>query len=176
MVNLRLIRLLFDQTHELKVEYVSSSMAWAEKEFNRIIEMANWSTEKWCEHFDIQPQVYNKGTNLEHNGFPLNFYNTSKSKIKREIQAKAIKLHRTGLNKYIRQAEEKAMLHYENSIEKLAYRISKKELDQDNLSVTTARIGRNIETTLTDGIKTVRAFTILAWGEIQQPHYRYLIK
>lgn len=37
-------------------------------------------------------------------------------------------------------------------------------------------LGVNIETTITDGVKKVRAFTIVAEGEIQRPHYRYLIK
>jgi len=34
----------------------------------------------------------------------------------------------------------------------------------------------NIETTLTDGEKMVRAYTIIAEGQVQRPHYRYLIK
>lgn len=66
--------------------------------------------------------------------------------------------------------------HYEQSIEKLAFRIAQKGLNQESLTVTTSHIGVNIETTLTDGIKTVRAFTIIASGEIQKPHYRYLVK
>jgi hypothetical protein len=37
-------------------------------------------------------------------------------------------------------------------------------------------VGVNFETTLSDGEKIVRAFTIVASGEIQKPHYRYLIK
>ena len=37
-------------------------------------------------------------------------------------------------------------------------------------------IGVNIESIITDGTKTVRAWTIVAEGEIQRPHYRYLIK
>ena len=66
--------------------------------------------------------------------------------------------------------------HYENSIQKLAARIEKKGLNTENLSVLTSHVGVNINTTLTDGIKTVRAFTIIAEGPIQRPHYRYLIK
>jgi hypothetical protein len=34
----------------------------------------------------------------------------------------------------------------------------------------------NIDMTLTDGEKTVKAFTIIAEGQIQRPHYRYLVK
>jgi hypothetical protein len=46
----------------------------------------------------------------------------------------------------------------------------------EKLVVETSHIGVNINTTLTDGEKTVRAFTIIASGEIQRPHYRYLVK
>ena len=65
---------------------------------------------------------------------------------------------------------------HESSIEKLAYRIEKKELDQSKLKTKTSHIGVNIETVLTDGEKTVRAWTIIASGMIQRPHYRYLVK
>jgi hypothetical protein len=72
--------------------------------------------------------------------------------------------------------EKIAIEHYEFSIEKLAERIIKKGLNQDNLKIVTSHIGVNIETTINDGNKTVRAFTIIAEGEIQKPHYRYLVK
>ena len=81
-----------------------------------------------------------------------------------------------GLKTYLEKQEQTAEDHYENSILKLADRIEKKELNQSNLLVKTAHVGVNIETTLTDGEKTVRAFTIIAEGEIQRPHYRYLVK
>ena len=34
----------------------------------------------------------------------------------------------------------------------------------------------NMSTIITDGKKVVRAFTIIASGAIQKPHYRYLVK
>jgi hypothetical protein len=67
-------------------------------------------------------------------------------------------------------------LHYENSIVKLAYRIEKKGLNLDKITVKTSHIGVNINTWITDGEQTVHAYTIIASGEIQRPHYRYLIK
>ena len=70
----------------------------------------------------------------------------------------------------------KAEQHYQASILKLADRIQKKGLVVDEIKVQTAHVGLNINTTLTDGQKTVRAFTIIAEGEIQRPHYRYLVK
>jgi hypothetical protein len=68
------------------------------------------------------------------------------------------------------------MKHYLNSIEKLAHRIKSYGLDECKLKLETTYIDQNISTLLTDGNKTIKAFTILAWGQIQKPHYRYLIK
>lgn len=65
---------------------------------------------------------------------------------------------------------------YISSIKKLATRISEKNLNQDKLIITTAHIGINIETTFTDGTNVIKAWTIVAEGDIQRPHYRYLIK
>jgi hypothetical protein len=52
----------------------------------------------------------------------------------------------------------------------------KKGLNEENLKVVTSHIGININTTISDGDKTVKAWTIIAEGEIQKPHYRYLVK
>ena len=81
-----------------------------------------------------------------------------------------------GVENFMLAEEKKAELHYEGSIVKLANRIEKKGLIIEKLVVETSHIGVNINTTLTDGEKTVRAFTIIASGEIQRPHYRYLVK
>ena len=47
---------------------------------------------------------------------------------------------------------------------------------ETKLKVKTSHIGVNIDTILSDGEKQVREITIVASGEIQRPHYRYLIK
>jgi hypothetical protein len=81
-----------------------------------------------------------------------------------------------GLKKFIIKEEKSAELHYSNSILKLSERIIKKGINVDKLEMITGVVGVNIETTLTDGEKTVKAWTIIAEGEIQKPHYRYLVK
>ena len=69
-----------------------------------------------------------------------------------------------------------AQKHYTNSIAKLALRIEKKGLNQEKIEMTTGYVDVNITTTITDGEKVVRAWTIIAGGEVQKPHYRYLVK
>ena len=83
---------------------------------------------------------------------------------------------RVGRHSWIKLANKNAIAHYENSILKLALRIEAKELNQDKLEMVTSHIDVNISTTITDGDKTVRAWTIIAEGPIQRPHYRYLVK
>jgi hypothetical protein len=58
----------------------------------------------------------------------------------------------------------------------LVDRIDKKNLDLNKLSIQSKSIGININMILTDGIKTIKAYTVIAEGCVQRPHYRYLVK
>ncbi len=80
------------------------------------------------------------------------------------------------LSEYVDKQKKRALNHYNDSILKLALRIEKKELNQDKLELTTSHVDVNISTTITDGDKTVKAWTIIASGPVQRPHYRYLVK
>ena len=51
-----------------------------------------------------------------------------------------------------------------------------KGLNLTKLKIINAHVGVNFETTFTDGEKTITARTVIASGEIQKPHYRYIIK
>jgi hypothetical protein len=79
-------------------------------------------------------------------------------------------------SEYITKRLKMAEIHYQNSIEKLANRILQKGLIENLILFKTAKIGANIECQITDGTKTVKCWTITAWGEIQRPHYRFLVK
>lgn len=80
------------------------------------------------------------------------------------------------VEEYVKIALKKANEHYTNSIEKLAFRIAQKGLDLNNLKMESNYLDPNMHTHITDGKITVRAFTIIAEGIVQKPHYRYLIK
>lgn len=77
---------------------------------------------------------------------------------------------------FVSKSVAKAEQHYKDSIEKLAYRIQEKGLKLESLKVSSVFLGVNLDLTITDGTKAVTAKTILAWGEINRPHYRYLVK
>jgi DNA anti-recombination protein RmuC len=81
-----------------------------------------------------------------------------------------------GEEKYIQKELKKADQHYETSLKKLTNRIELKNLNIEKMKIVTGYVGVNINMTLSDGEKVVKAFTIIAEGTIQRPHYRYLVK
>lgn len=145
-----LIRVLRNETQSLEIQYLNLAKEFAAKEY---YELKDWLYR------------YHKGE--------FGFGVASK---------KAYNIHwviqdsRKNVDDYVAVKLSDAQKHYDQSIEKLAYRIKEKGLNIENLKAKTSHVGVNIETTLTDGEKIVRAYTIIAGGDIQRPHYRYLIK
>lgn len=173
---MNLVEILKSQTQELKESYVEQSIEYAKKEFDVIVERVDWKEEDWANFLGVETRVANEGSNTEFVTFYRGFYNSSESRKYYRLRDEANRVYRMGKEEYLNRVEKKAVDHYENSILKLANRIQKKGLNEESLHVETARVGVNLETTLTDGEKTVRAWTIVAWGDVQRPHYRYLIK
>jgi len=145
-----LIEILTKETQSLKIQYLQMTEEWAEKEFYYLRQWAiDYRSGKFG--FDEASRKYYK--------LPSYILN-SDGKVEQHIE------------EMVKRASE----HYTESLLKLADRVSKKGLNYETLKVKTSHIGVNIEIILTDGIKTVKAFTIIAGGSIQRPHYRYLIK
>ena len=145
-----LLETLKNQTQSLKDQYIQKTIEWAINDFAE--------QKKWAADYNLGKFGFGVASKKY---YRLPYYITnSNGKVEQHIE------------KMVNAANE----HYESSIIKLAAKIQTKGLDESKLQVQTSHIGINIETTLTDGIKTIRAFTILAFGCIQKPHYRYLIK
>lgn len=171
-----LIKILKKETETLKIQYIAKTKEWARDRFDVIMARSGWDNLQWCNFFGLTQEVYNKGGLSEFRSFPKGFYNTKQSREYARLQDQVSKVKKMGVEEFMLTEEKKAELHYEGSIVKLANRIEKKGLNINKLVVETSHIGVNINTTLTDGEKTVKAFTIIASGEIQRPHYRYLVK
>jgi len=172
-----LIDILKRETASLKVQYIELTLEWAEKEYERQVEMSKWTQKEWAKWLGVETReepIY--GTNKTRTQFAKGFYNTKASSVYDRALTKASNIESKGKSYFMQQAKKSAEEHYEGSIQKLAFRIEQKGLDQSKLKVKTSHIGVNIDTTLTDGNKTVKAFTIIASGAVQRPHYRYLIK
>jgi hypothetical protein len=174
--SIQLIENLKNQTESLRIQYLEKTKDWADKYFDRMLEKLNWTEVKWCEYFGLTPRMANKGFDGEFLSFPDGFYRTKESKEYRNLKHEIDYLFKCGKTNFIEKELKQAELKYISSIKKLATRISEKNLNQDKLIITTAHIGINIETTFTDGTNIIKAWTIVAEGEIQRPHYRYLVK
>jgi ribosome-binding ATPase YchF (GTP1/OBG family) len=172
----KLIEILRKETESLRVQYLQMTEESARNLFEQCEKRSKWKEIDWCEFLGLKPEVKNPNTQIQFFGFPKGFYNTRASRDLHKNQTEIRIILNQGLEKFIEKELKRAKIHYENSIEKLAKRIEQKNLNQDKLTAVTSHIGVNINTILTDGEKTVRAFTIIASGSVQRPHYRYLIK
>ena len=79
------------------------------------------------------------------------------------------------LEKYIATEVKYGELHYENSLLKLADRLISKGISE-NFTIKSGYVGVNFEVVITHELGQVKAWTIIACGEIVRPHYRYLVK
>ena len=188
-----LVDLLKKETESLKKQYVQMCIDYAGKEYNnkkneldtmRVIN-SNHCDDYNSRKFDqatlnakYSQIVIDAGYVSEGQGYPNVYYKDAYAvfgKIMRKLYQHQVFTCRTR-DEYIAKQEKIALLHYNNSIIRLALRIEKKELNQAKLELVTSHIDVNISTTITDGDKTVKAWTIIASGPIIRPHYRYLIK
>lgn len=171
-----LVEILTKETRSLKKQYVLLTKVWALKNHKRAVDMVSWTEARWCEYLGIEAETKTSHYRPAYKGFPKGFFNTRASKEYFNTHDATDRITRLAEEEYMLKEEKKAEEHYEYSIQKLALRVDKKGLDLSKLTVATSHIGVNIDTVLTDGEKTVKAFTIVASGPIQRPHYRYLIK
>lgn len=158
--NQQLITLLQKETESLRVQYCEMVRNWATEEFARLEALANSPYPVYREF--VKDHNDHKGAKAFHRAC--------------DARAAANRTVEKGITEFVLKQVTAANEHYQDSIMKLANRIKERELNQSKLTVKTAHIGVNIETVLTDGEQQVRAFTIIASGPIQKPHYRYLVK
>jgi hypothetical protein len=163
----KLINTLKENTKELKDSYIEKVLMWSNNRFNFLLEKNNWSDEKWCDFLDIK-YIYDErlGRNICKDSYKLR-----KHKLENQKKVGA------GLQKFLEDATKNAEAHYESSILKLSERLKNKGFtESSNFEILTSGIGINIEMVIKHDDKITKAWTIVAEGEIQAPHYRYLVK
>lgn len=181
-----LVEILTNQTQYLKETFVERSKQYAAGEYAQITRRRNWNEAEYCEFLHVKP-VWANGSRrgLDGPATSHDFLTFPNGSVGQDARRKYYRLRdetsrvcRLTVAEFVERAEKKAVAHYENSIKKLAARILKKGLDinAESLEVETATVDENITTVITDGHNTVRAWTIVAGGPIQRPHYRYLVK
>lgn len=164
------------ETAELKAAYLVQTRNWAKNHFEAMKAKLNWSKEQWAKHLDIETEVYYEGTASEHVDFKRGFHSTRKARVYHSEYSAALNVTYKGLNAYVESKEKDAVMHYDNSIKKLGSRLEGKGVSTD-FEMVHQRLGVNFEIIIKhpDG-KFTKAWTIIAEGEIQRPHYRFLVK
>ena len=173
----KLFTLLQKETQSLKKQYLKFTKEWATKRFAIMQARNKWTLQQWYDEYAIKYTMKEVMGKME----PTIDFNAMK---RDDVMYRAMLKEQDecrytvsdGLEKYVSKELTNATNHYLNSIEKLAWRIDQRGLNQDKITVKNSHMGVNIDTILTDGEQTVHAFTIVARGEIRRPHYRYLIK
>ena len=195
--NSALIATLKKETATLETQYVKKCIVFGDKEWDRLQaqmkEYKMWRNEHHeltggcCNREDrkkydqiMSERLIDAGV-VDADEYSYDYYGRRKSAWGilndrfNKLHQHRVFTHKTK-GSYIVECIDNAKKHYNQSIEKLALRIRKKELNESNLKCTTSHVDVNISTTISDGNKTVRAWTIIAEGPIIRPHYRYLIK
>jgi hypothetical protein len=159
-------------TQELKTAYFEATDKYASKSFEDLKRRLARPSEDWYTEYKVKTSIKKDCMGKDYTSFEHNRnYYKMKAAYDR-LRKQVIK----GYEAYHKKLMEQAHDHYEDSLVKLAHRIKAKGLNEDTLTVHGGRMGQNIETIISDGTKSVRAFTIHAGGDIQRPHYRYLVK
>ena len=179
-----LVKELTKQTQDLRTKYIAETKIYAKVEFDKNVELSKLNVYYLGETFGFKTELHADerafGSKSPQRRFSkidnLHFYNHKASLKLDRLQTKIANISNMGLEKFTSKEVKKAEDHYTHSIEKLAHRIIKKGLDLNNIKMKSSFLDPNMSTTITDDVKTVRAFTIIASGAVQKPHYRYLIK
>jgi hypothetical protein len=171
-----LLEQLTEATKSFKEEYINKTKDWADNYYDILLKRSHYKDVDWCKLLGLEPRVANPGTANEFLSFPKGFFSTKGARKYDRLKNEVSRAIRIGKEEFIKKEINKADNHFKKSIIKLAGRIEKKQLDKSNIIVEHAHVGVNLEMTLTDGDKSVKAWTIIASGPIQRPHYRYLVK
>jgi hypothetical protein len=170
-----LVDIIKTHTAEMLVLYLEQTEASAKKNFAWYEKCLTRTDQEWYNAYNVE-FVEKESHGKKHIVPAAKEYNGKRLyKMRNDISA-VIDTVKKGLDAYIAKKKTLATLHYENSTIKLARRITDRGFNQELITVTSGRVGVNLELIITDGTKKIKCFTIVAEGEIQQAHYRYLIK
>jgi len=150
-------------TQELKADYI-------QKVIDSANEMHNSAVEKLSNAHKVKSEAYKT--------WRADWKNNILRKEANEAEKTFLRLSSIAsvpLEKYIATEVKYGELHYENSLLKLADRLISKGISE-NFKIKSGYVGVNFELVITHELGQVKAWTIIACGEIVRPHYRYLVK
>lgn len=174
-IKAELVDIIKQHTAEMRDLYYERVKERSVIEFQTIQSRNNRSIKEWYEAYRVEFDEVEQGGRMVIKPKPTEYHQKRLYKMRDAIEATR-KVVNDGLPTYMEKMQKLAELHYESSTFKLARRITDKGLNQELIEVTSGKVGVNLEILITDGTKTIKCFTIVAEGEIQKAHYRYLIK
>jgi len=147
-------------TQELKANYITKTKETAKRMFDdateKIPTLKVAKAKAWADYLIDRSKVYD--------------YNAITKQLTK-LQSVTDKGFDSFLNSELKHAE----LHYECSLVKLAERLVAKGISE-NYVIKSGYVGVNFEVTITHELGQVKAWTIIAEGQIVRAHYRYLVK
>lgn len=176
---------------DLHDAYIVATKKYAKNIFEYLSKVDEYGCLDWCKHFGITSELanshirpvpkYDPSYELKGSEFwsmPSGFYNTKEYKRMKNLQRQAGDAIRKGFRMFEADEVGAAERHFSDSIRKLADRIQEKSLNVKKMSISNSSSvrGNGIDTTITDGVNVVNAWTIIAEGPVNRPHYRYLVK
>lgn len=160
----KLETLLFEKTVDLKLAFIEKTKKYAKNTFDRAMHRKDWTYEQWLENFSKVEKIGGREF-------------TKLSKIGVALREELRYFLQNGYDAFEATEVKYAEQHYKNSILKLAYRLREKGiLDNTVLEISSGKVDVNFECYIKHNGITTKAWTIIAEGPVQRPHYRYLIK
>jgi hypothetical protein len=175
-IDSKLVAELYKHTAELKKLYIEETKKFADRKYEHCLSREHWTTKQWYDEYQLPYKILHEGTDR---AFPSleRDYNYKVYSMMLNHQSEVRKILGLGLDKYKANEVKDAERHYEASIEKLSMKLNEKGIvDESEFTVTSGRIGENFECNIHHEHGLTKAWTILASGPIQRPHYRYLVK
>lgn len=179
-----LLETLTENTQDLKKEYFEMTRKFANERFDVMVERNTWTVAQWAKYLGVKTDIANKhlmdiNPKMCFETFERGFYNTKKAREYDARKNEARRIVEKGRQAEIDYELNKAQLHYEGSLRKLVDRLRTKGVPETvgkQIEIIKAKVGINLEIHIKFNNITVRAWTIVASGPIQRPHYRYLVK
>jgi hypothetical protein len=145
--------------------YISNTEKWAKAYYSTQLKKSKFTSSEWAKELG-----YKDGK------LPTNFYNTKEAKRLDKLQTETRRVVNMRLDQFVAKEIQKAKTHCEDATLKLLNRINSKTLNLPELKIENISINQNLDLTISDGVKTFRAYTTFAYGEIQRAHFRYFVK
>ena len=169
----QVLRQLKDSTASYKKDFIEQVALWAKQEFKKLEELTTSDDITLYKKFGVSYDLWQGGAIVDPKEYHRKNIYTMREKL-----AQSRKIVKAGYEEFEQKEILKGIAQFESAIEKLASRIVKKGINLDGGYCRSVRMDENLEITFLDkeGHTAVRAFTIIAWGSVQRPHYRYLVK